>query len=62
MHVTVYRNRADHDRDDPSFWRAIPVAERVLEVWRLSEELWRLRGEFSDEPGFSRSPARLYRR
>jgi hypothetical protein len=62
MQVRLYRSRAEHDRDDPRYWAEIPVAERILEVWRLSEELWRLRGEFPDEPGLRRSPARLHQR
>ncbi len=62
MQIRVYRGFAEHERDDAAYWAAIPVAERVMEVWRLSEELWRLRGEFPDEPGLCRSVARVVRR
>ncbi|MEO8076129.1 MAG: hypothetical protein ABI818_07360 [Acidobacteriota bacterium] len=34
-----------HDQDDARFWAALPVEERVLRVWKLSEAQWRLRGE-----------------
>ncbi len=46
---------AEHQADDHDFWKAIPPEERVLEAWRLSEELWRLKGEFPDEPGLCRT-------
>ena len=61
MQIRVYRGFAEHARDNAAYWAAIPVAERVLEVWRLSEELWRMRGEFPDEPGLCRSVARVHR-
>ncbi|MBY0493204.1 MAG: hypothetical protein K2Y23_03200 [Cyanobacteria bacterium] len=57
----VYPSLAAHDRDDAAFWASMPVAERVLQVWRLSEEQWRLRGELPDESGFPRSVARVVR-
>ena len=61
MQVRVYRSLAEHERDDPAYWRALPIDVRVLEVWKLSEEQWRLRGEFPDEPGLCRSVARIRR-
>jgi hypothetical protein len=61
MQVRVYRSREAHDRDDRAYWAALPVGVRVLEVWTLSEEQWRLRGEFPDEPGLCRSVARIRR-
>lgn len=42
--VTRYTNAAEADRHDVEFWRRIPEAERVEQVWRLSQELWRLGG------------------
>jgi hypothetical protein len=57
----VYPSREAHDRDDRAYWAALPVDVRVLEVWKLSEEQWRLRGEFPDEPGLCRSVARIHR-
>ncbi len=62
MQVRVYPSLAAHDRDDASFWAALPVEERVLQVWKLSEAQWRLRGEFPDESGLPRSVARVHRR
>jgi len=41
---------------------ALPVEERVLQVWKLSEAQWRLRGEFPDTSGRPRSTARVHRR
>lgn len=61
MEVRVYRSLAAHDRDDGAFWAALPVEERILQVWKLSEEQWRLRGELPDESGFPRSVARVVR-
>ncbi len=46
MQVQVYSSLAAQDKADRAYWAAIPVATRVLEVWTLSEEQWRLRGEF----------------
>jgi hypothetical protein len=31
MQVRVYRSFADHERDDPGYWRALPIEVRVLE-------------------------------
>lgn len=62
MTVTRYASAADADRDDAAFWAQIPVEARVLEVWRLSRELWRLSGTDPDESGLCRSIARLHRR
>jgi hypothetical protein len=61
MDVKVYATLADHARDEMSFWAAIPAAERVLQVWKLSVEQWRLRGELPDESGLPRSVARVVR-
>ena len=62
--VTVrrYDSNGDADRDDADYWRTLPAAERVLMVWRLSLEQWRLRGEPPYEPGLHRSVARVHRR
>jgi hypothetical protein len=61
MQVRVYRSFADHDRDDAQYWAAMSVEERVLQVWRLSEAQWRMRGEFPDASGLPRSVARVQR-
>ena len=57
-----FESPAEADRHDIEFWLQIPERERVLQVWRLSQELWRLRGELRDEPGLCRSVARVHRR
>ena len=41
---------------------SIRDAERVLHAWRLSQEVWHLRGELPHESGFCRSVARVHRR
>jgi hypothetical protein len=61
MQVRAYSSLAAHDQDDARFWAALPVEERVLQVWKLSEAQWRLRGEFPDESGLPRSTARVHR-
>jgi hypothetical protein len=57
-----YQSNAEADTHDREFWLGIPAEERVLMVWRLSVEQWRLRGDSPYEPGLHRSTARLYRR
>jgi hypothetical protein len=61
MEVRVYPSLAAHDRDDAQYWAALPADVRALQVWKLSEEQWRLRGEFPDESGLCRSTARVRR-
>ena len=56
-----YASAADADRHDLEFWMQIPEAERVLQVWRLTQEQWRL-AKLPDESGLCRSVARLHRR
>lgn len=51
---------AESDRADREFWAAMTPAERVLETWRLSLELWELKGWDTGEPGV-RGPARKFR-
>ena len=76
MSVTRYQSAADADRDDLRYWLQIPEAERVLQVWRLSVEQWRLRpstdaarpepadgrAKLTNESRLSRSVARISRR
>jgi len=61
MQVRIFRSHAEQAREDAAYWAALPASERVLEVWCLSEEQWRLRGDFPNEPGLCRSVARLQR-
>jgi hypothetical protein len=60
--VRRYQSAADADRHDLEYWATIPPAERLHQVWRLSQELWSLRGDLPDEPRLSRSVTRLLRR
>ena len=60
--VRRYATAAEADRDDLAFWQQLPEADRIVQVWRLSQELWRLGGPHSDEPGLCRSVARVHRR
>jgi hypothetical protein len=60
--VRRYASAAEADRHDLEFWMQMSDAERVLHVWRLSQELWRLRGTLPDEPGLCRSVAIVRRR
>lgn len=60
--VRRFTNAADADRHDIEYWRQIPEKERVLQVWKLSQEMWRLRGELVRESGLCRSVARIRRR
>jgi hypothetical protein len=62
MTVRRYPSRPEADADDLAYWRQLTDAERVLQVWRLSVEQWRLKGELPDEPGLCRSVARVHRR
>jgi hypothetical protein len=61
MTVRRYASAAEADRDDLNYWLQMPETERLSQAWRLSQELWRLRGEYSDERGLCRSVARLRR-
>jgi hypothetical protein len=60
--VRRFASTAEADRHDLAFWMQLSDADRVLQVWRLSRELWLLRGENPDEPGLCRSVARIQRR
>ena len=62
MTVRRYSSATDADRHDLEFWMKIPEAERILRVWQLSQEIWRLRGDLPDEPVLCRSVARVHRR
>jgi hypothetical protein len=61
--VTVRRALLGEEdaRIDREFWDQIPPDERVLETWRLSLELWEMKGWKVGEPGLCRSVARVIR-
>lgn len=50
------------DQIDPEFWARVTPDERFAEAWRLSGEIWRLKGRDPGELGLSRSIAHLIRR
>jgi len=54
--------RSSEDEVDHEFWERVTPNERFAEAWRLSEEIWRLKGWDPGEPGLSRSTARVIRR
>lgn len=60
--IRRFASAADADREDLAYWLRIPESERVVQVWRLSVDLWRLSGEKVHEPGLCRSVARVLRR
>jgi len=62
MTIRRYASSREADADDLAYWRQMSDAERVLQTWRLSVELWRLKGELPDEPGLCRSVAHVHRR
>jgi hypothetical protein len=61
--ITVRKARlgAEDARLDREYWERIPPADRVLETWRLSLELWRWKGWDRDESGLCRTVARVIR-
>ena len=61
--VTVRRfaTAADADAHDLAYWAQLSDTDRLLQVWALSIDLWRLRGELDDEPRLRRSVARVRR-
>lgn len=60
--VRRYASASEADRHDAEYWMQMSDAERVLEVWRLSQELFELRGDAAYESGLSRSITRVHRR
>jgi hypothetical protein len=62
--ITIRRfaSSRDADRHDLEFWSKMSDDARVEYAWQVSEEIWRLRGDFPHESGLCRSVARLRRR
>ena len=61
MTTTRYESAASADTHDGTYWQQIPPAERILQVWKLSQEQWLLRDERTDESGLCRSVASVRR-
>ena len=62
MTIRRYPSASEADRHDLEFWMTLPEEERILQVWRLSQQIWRLRGDLPHESGLCRSVARVHRR
>ena len=63
-HITIRKAKLgpEADRLDREFWAGMTSGERVEETWRLTLELWELKGWDPGEPGLCRSVARVIRR
>jgi len=63
-HITIRKAKLgpEADRLDREFWAGMTSGERVEETWRLTLELWELKGWDPGEPGLCRSFARVIRR
>jgi hypothetical protein len=61
MTVRRFPSNAAADAHDRTYWQQIPPAERILQVWKLSQEQWLLRDERTDESGLCRSVASVRR-
>lgn len=61
--ISVRRLRmgAEDEGADREYWRRLRPEERVLESWRITCELWELKGWDIGEPGLCRSVARVVR-
>ena len=64
IRITIRRARLgpEADRLDREFWAQLTPDERLLETWRLSLELWRMKGWDRGESRLHRSVARIVRR
>ncbi len=62
IEIRVCRTTREEEAADREFWRHLTPDQRIEETWLLSEELWRLRNEFHDEPGLCRSAASIRRK
>jgi hypothetical protein len=63
QHITVRKARLgpEDERLDREFWERLSPADRVEETWRLTLELWELKGWDAGEPGLHRAVARTLR-
>lgn len=62
-HITISKARfgEEDERLDREFWERMPPDERVEEAWRLTLELWELKGWDAGEPGLRRPVTRIVR-
>ena len=61
MTVRKFPSHAAADAYDRDYWAAIPPADRILHVWKLSQEQWLLHDGRTDESGLCRSVASVRR-
>jgi len=59
--IRRFASAAEADRHDLEFWAELSESERLLQTWRLSQQIWQLRGDPPHEPGLSRSVASIRR-
>lgn len=52
----------ESERADREFWAALSEEQRIEAVWRLTTELWTLKGWSEREPGLLRTAVRAFRR
>jgi hypothetical protein len=62
MTVSRIQSFDEAQRADREFWLALTPLERLEQVDRLTDELWRLKGATSDELRLSRSVTSIHRR
>jgi hypothetical protein len=61
MTVRRFSSHAEADAHDREYWAAMPPADRILHVWKLSQEQWLLQDGHTDESGLCRSVASVRR-
>lgn len=59
--VRRFSSHAEADTREVEYWRQISPGDRAVQVWRLSEEAYRLANLFPDEPRLRRSVERIHR-
>ena len=57
----VFRSHAEHEAANAVSWKQLTPDERLALVWQLTEEQWRLKGDFPDEPRIQRTIVRVVR-
>ena len=60
--ATLCRTWQEEAAADREFWRTLSPAERVLATWKLSQELWTLKGVITDESRIRRNVTRVIKR
>ncbi len=52
---------AESDQADREFWASLTPEQRIEETWRLTVELWELKGWDIGEPGLRGPSSRTFR-